>query len=193
MFLAEPVARIGRGKRVQAMSTSHTLYLFLAPPLPVREAVGRIRDLLGTVPRPVADDRLHMTVGAFGRFAETPHAGIEWVRRRLQGAALPSFRICLDTLVRTSGRALLMPGEPPAGFDRLQRALLERLGLHSASWRGIRPHVTIGYGGSPAATQAVDPIGWTADRLLLVESLVGEQRHIVHEGWTLTAEAKRAA
>lgn len=175
------------------MAAQHGLYLFLVPPPPVREAIAWQRDLPGVVRRPVLDDRLHMTVGAFGSFAETPYAGIEWVRERLSAAALPSFRLCLDMLIRPAGRTLLMPSEPPAGFDRLQQALTMQLGIHRSSWRDIRPHVTLGYGGKRAETSAIDPIGWTADDLRLVESLVGEGRHIVHASWTLDAEARLAA
>jgi 2'-5' RNA ligase len=175
------------------MASVHALYLFLSPPPPVCEAIARHRDLPGMARKPIPDDRLHMTVGGFGSFDETPQAGIEWVRERLSAVTLPSFRLYLDTLIRPAGRALLIPSEAPAGFGRLQQALTAQLGIHRTSWRDIRPHVTLGYGGSRARTEAIDPIGWTADDLRLVESIVGEGRHIVHAAWTLDAQARLAA
>lgn len=175
------------------MASVHALYLFLSPPPPVCEAIARHRDLPGMARKPIPDDRLHMTVGGFGSFDETPQAGIEWVKSRLSAVTLPSFRLCLDMLIRPAGRALLMPSEPPAGLGRLQRALTVQFGIHPSSWRDIRAHVTLGYGGPPARTSAIDPIGWTADDLRLVESLAGEGRHIVHATWTLDAQARLAA
>jgi 2'-5' RNA ligase len=175
------------------MPASHTLYLFLALPAHVREAAARCRDLPGLVADRMPDDRLHMTLGRFGSFAETPRAGIDWVEKRLSGAALPALRMYLDTLVSGRRSALLLPGEPPEAFGALQHAVLKRLGDDPGSWRRIRPHVTLGYGGPDAPTRAIDPIGWTADRLLLVESLVGEGRHVVHASWRLTIGARLAA
>lgn len=175
------------------MPAAHDLYLFLALPAHVREAAARYRNLPHLVRSPVIDDRLHMTVGCFGRFAETPHAGIEWIAARLSEIVLPALRMYLDTLVRGRGSALLLPSEPPEAFGRLQHILLTRFGANPASWRGIRPHVTLGYGGSPGAVDSVDPIGWTADQLLLVESQVGEGRHVVHAIWPLSIETNPAA
>lgn len=174
------------------MPISHALYLFIALPDPVRAAAAWHRDQPGMVETPVADHRLHMTVGGFGKFDDTPHAGIAWVRARLSRAPLPVFRMYLDVLVRRD-RALLLPGEAPAGFARLQRDLAGRLGIDPAWWSRIKPHVTLGYGGSPDTTRAIDPIGWTAERLLLVESLVGESRHVIHASWPLVADARLAA
>lgn len=175
------------------MPAVHDLYLFLALPVHVREAAADYRDLPDMVRSPVIDDRLHMTVGRIGRFAATPLAGIEWIGARLSDAVLPALRLYLDTLVQGRKSALLLPSEPPEAFNRLQHTLLTRLGADPASWRAIRPHVTLGYGGFSGATRPIDPIGWTADRLLLVESLAGEGRHVVHASWPLAVKSKRAA
>lgn len=171
-----------------AITLRHHLYLFLPPPRPVREAIARHRDVPGVVRRQVLDDMLHITIGAFGGFARTPHAGIEWLIHRL-GRGLPSApRQCFDTLVRAPGRALLAPSEALEGFDRLQAWLADRVGVDSAAWtRHIRPHVTLGYGGAPAPSVTIEPISWTADRLLLVESLVGLGKHVIHAEWPLAA------
>jgi 2'-5' RNA ligase len=46
------------------------------------------------------------------------------------------------------------------------------------------PHVTINYRGDRLGSRKIDPIGWTVEEILLVESVVGQTRHIVHGCWT---------
>lgn len=171
-----------------ATALRHHLYLFLPPPQPVREAIARHRDLPGVVRRQVLDDMLHTTIGTFGSFTSTPHAGIAWLIERLARGLPPAPRQCFDTLVRAPGRALLAPSESLPGFDRLQAWLADRVGVDPAVWmRHIRPHITLGYGGPPAPTIGIEAISYAADRLLLVESVVGQRRHIVHAQWPLAA------
>lgn len=170
-----------------ATALMHHRYLFLPPPQPVREAITRHRDLPGVVRRQVLDDMLHSTIGTFG-VSPAPHAGIAWLIDRLGRGLPPAPRQCFDTLVRSPGRALLAPSEALPGFDRLQAWLADRVGADPAmSTRDIRPHITLGYGGPPAPTIEIEPISYAADRLLLVESVVGERKHIVHAQWPLAA------
>jgi len=172
-----------------AIALRHHLYLFLPPPQPVREAIAMHRDRPDVVRRRVLDEMLHTTIGAFGGFARSPHDGIAWLIHKMGRSGLPPApRQCFDTLVRAPGHALLAPSEPLPGFDRLQLWLADRLGIDPAKWkRHIRPHVTLGYDGPSAPTVAIDPISWTADRLLLVESLVGLGKHLIHAEWPLAA------
>lgn len=172
-----------------AIALQHHLYLFLSPPQPVRELIALHRDRPGVVRRQVMDEMFHTTIGAFGGFARSPVDAIVWLIHKLgRYGPPPAPRQCFDTLVRAPGHALLVPSEPLPGFDRLQFWLADRLGIDPAVWkRHIRPHVTLGYDGPAAPTIAIDPISWTADRLLLVESLVGRSQHIIHAEWQLAA------
>lgn len=172
-----------------ATALRHHIYLFLQPPYPVREAIALHRDRPGVVRRQVMDEMLHTTIAAFGGFPRSPVDIIAWLIHRLARTRLPPApRQCFDQLVRAPGHALLVPSEPLPGFDRLQFWLADRLGINPAVWRRhIRPHVTLGYEGPAAPTIAIDPISWTADRLLLVESLVGLNTHKIHAEWRLAA------
>ena len=50
------------------------------------------------------------------------------------------------------------------------------------------PHVTINYHGDRLNAQKIDPIGWTVDEILLMESVVGKTTHIEHGRWALRRE-----
>ena len=51
------------------------------------------------------------------------------------------------------------------------------------------PHVTINYRGDRLGSRKMDPIGWTVDEILLVESVVGQTRHILHGRCPLRSHA----
>ncbi|MFD1610290.1 2'-5' RNA ligase family protein [Sphingomonas tabacisoli] len=47
------------------------------------------------------------------------------------------------------------------------------------------PHLTINYGGDRLRAEKIAPIGWTVEEILLVESVVGQTRHVEHGCWKL--------
>lgn len=51
------------------------------------------------------------------------------------------------------------------------------------------PHVTINYRGDGLGARKMEPIGWTVREVFLVESVVGQTRHVVHGRWPLRSEA----
>lgn len=169
------------------------LYLFLAPPTDARLEMERALASYGVDAKAMPSSRLHMTVAKLGSF-DAPRDAIDWVSARLARMPLDSCRICFDRMVQAPGRVLLQPSRPLPGFDALQVRLAERMGEKPALWRRMfRPHVTLGYGNAAGPTLEIDPISWTADRLLLVESLYGEGVHIVHDSWPLARIEAMAA
>ncbi|MDB5472560.1 MAG: 2-5 ligase [Caulobacter sp.] len=43
----------------------------------------------------------------------------------------------------------------------------------------VLPHITVAYSPDRIARQAIDPIGWRVDEVVLVRSFVGQTRHVV--------------
>lgn len=78
-------------------------------------------------------------------------------RTRLRGAA--EFQQQLVQFLRTSG--FLLVGTPP------------------------KPHVTINYRRDGKGNEAIPPIGWCVDELLLIESLGGKSTHLPRGRWQL--------
>lgn len=49
------------------------------------------------------------------------------------------------------------------------------------------PHLTINYRGDGQGARKITPIGWTVTEILLVESVLGQTRHVEHGCWALTS------
>lgn len=170
--------------------TRHNLYLMHYPPPGVIGEIAALRDVPGVMRRPVADCRLHLTIGAAGSFDATSQALTAAIVEHLSGWAVPTCRLVLDTLVATPERALLSASEPLRGFALTQTELayllagaLAPFGIDTAQWmRRMKPHVTLGYDGLWAGARPILPISWTMDRVCLVESRHG-RGHIVRQSW----------
>jgi 2'-5' RNA ligase len=49
------------------------------------------------------------------------------------------------------------------------------------------PHLTINYRDDRQGPRKIEPIGWTVDEILLIESVVGKTTHVEHGRWPLAA------
>lgn len=56
----------------------------------------------------------------------------------------------------------------------------------------LAPHVTFAYRPDGLGSEAIIPIVWPVDEILLVESLVGKPRHVVHGRWRLLSNQRCA-
>ena len=50
--------------------------------------------------------------------------------------------------------------------------------------------MTVAYRNGSSSTQPIDPVGWTVDELVLIDSHVGRSRHVVLGRWKLRARAE---
>ena len=102
--------------------------------------------------------------------------------------ALAPFRFVVDRLVGGTHWALLVPSEPVRGIEAFQQRLSVALmigGLRPRSGWRFHPHITLRHGAQPGLDRPIDPISWTVEDLLLVDSVVGKGRHDVLARWTL--------
>jgi RNA 2',3'-cyclic 3'-phosphodiesterase len=163
-------------------------FLALRPPRAIAAEMGFWRDSFLFGGRKVADDRLHMTLFMLGDFERAPGRLLVRVGAALSGASLPGCRIVLDRLTGGHGSALLAPGEPLPGLGKMQARLAETLArsdVQAAPWWRFSQHVTLLYDHSYAGECPIDPIGWTAAELLLIESRVGRGEHVRLDAWPL--------
>ncbi|MEQ1713197.1 MAG: hypothetical protein ABL908_17590, partial [Hyphomicrobium sp.] len=87
-------------------------------------------------------------------------------------------------------RALVLTGDGDgvAGFMRLQEVLnhtLMKAGLRLPRQTGSSPHLTVMYDENRTVDFAIQPIVWTVSRFVLVDSLVGQSRHVHLGQWFL--------
>jgi RNA 2',3'-cyclic 3'-phosphodiesterase len=166
----------------------HRVFFALWPDDATRAAISRAtRDAVrASAGRPIAKDRLHLTVAFLG---ELSGAGLG-VARQVPPISVGGFELTLDALgVWPESKILwLAPSEPPAALGELEAqlwdALVER-GFRGEE-RTYRPHITLARR-SRATEAAVEPVRWSVRDLALVESF--PDRRNVHyevlERWAL--------
>lgn len=141
-----------------------------------RELAGRI----GPTARPLAPERLHLTLAYLGRFPSIPQNVLDATSRAassLMGQAPLAIRLDRITSFRTRGpKPVVLTGDDagmPAlvGFQRQLARALARYGL--APDRRFKPHVTLLRDPQGAPPGEVAPVAWTAHEMHLLHSPAG--------------------
>lgn len=168
------------------MRPRNPLYLMAKPP---PEVAAQIAALPRNDPKRTPD-LLHVTLLLLFDL----HARPEWlppVIAALEAFEGQSFPLLFDRIEERKAVTLRsrMPLAEARGFQaRLVRHLVEcRAPLMLGTTP--EPHVTINYRGDRLGSRKIDPIGWTVEEMLLVESVVGQTRHVVHGRWPLLSDA----
>jgi 2'-5' RNA ligase len=159
----------------------HRVFFALWPDDAARAAISRATRAAVSLSggRPIAKERLHMTVAFLG---ELTAAGLD-VARAVPPIAVGAFDLRLDAVgVWPESKALwLAPTAPPAALmeleARLSAALVER-GFRAED-RVYRPHVTLARRARPVMA-AVEPVVFRVAELALVESFP-EGRNVHYE------------
>lgn len=138
--------------------------------------------------RPVDPDRLHLTLFHLGDFVDQiPPSLIPATQAACAGMAAQAFDVSFDRIVGTRKHALLWPSDELAALRAFRADL--GAGLAAAGVRltkpAFSPHVTLSYDPCDAPETAIDPIGWRVREFHLVESLLGQHRHIRLGSWRL--------
>lgn len=171
------------------------LMFLLYPDPPTAERIAaearRLREALNLRGQPLLTDRFHVTLHHLGDYVGLP---ADVVRKgEAAGAALAaaSFEVTFDRAVSFANR----PGNNPftlQGGEGVQAlvAFQQRLALEMAKVglkpdKAFLPHVTLLYDGQIVPAQPVSPVPWTVDRFVLVQSKLGQTRHIVLRTWAL--------
>ena len=166
----------------------HRPLFLVRPPPDVAALLGRVRDAAGPVGKPVPDDRLHITIVAFHDYPDFPDEIVERARSIAAAARPVPFRVVFDRLIAGAHSALLVPSEPVRGIEAFQQRLSVALiggGLNVRSGWRFHPHITLRHGAQPGLDRPIDPISWTVEDLVLVDSVVGTGRHDVLARWSL--------
>jgi 2'-5' RNA ligase len=166
----------------------HRVFFALWPDDAVRAAISRATRAAVQAGggRPIAKDRLHLTVVFLG---ELTSAGLD-VARQVPPIAVGGFELVLDAVgVWPESKILwLAPSAPPAALGELETRLWHALvegGFH-AEHRTYRPHVTLARRSRPVDA-VTDAVRWPVTELALVESFPeGRSVHYeVLEQWPL--------
>lgn len=173
-------------------ATMDTLFFAIRPPASLASEIarlaGRSKELFGLKGAAMPAERLHVTLSYVGLHAPDLVALAE---RALTGFAARPVEVTFDRMASFKGKPgnhpLVLQGGPAlTGLRFLQRQLaleLKRVGLASAAKASFSPHVTLLYDRVVVPETPVDPFTWTVRELVLVQSVVGQGRHIDLKAW----------
>lgn len=166
------------------MRARNPLYVMAKPPPDVTARIAAL-------PRndPVrGPELLHVTLL---KLFDLHHAPPEWLPAVI--AALDTFRgaafpLAFDRI--ENRKAVTLRSRAPLPEARAFQAALVRhlLERRAPLMLGTtpEPHLTINYRDDRQGSRKIEPIGWTVEEILLVESVVGKTTHVVHGRWPLT-------
>jgi 2'-5' RNA ligase len=138
-------------------------------------------------------ERLHVSVFAVGGFSGTcPPAVINAAKAIADNVSMAPFTVAFDRVASFAGgngrQALVLTGgEGVAGLVRFQQTLslaMKKAGLGLRQRDRVTPHVTMMYA-NHMCDFPIEPISWTVDEFVLVDSLWGQSRHVQLGRWPL--------
>jgi len=173
------------------------LFFAILPDADTAERIGdlaqRLRGEHELKGRPVATDRLHVTLHFLGDYSGLPTDIVANACEAAAGLAQQAFYVAFDHVVSFSStprnRPLVLRGGE--GLDALilfQRDLVLALGTVMQGRRSsasLTPHVTLLYDDKSVAEQKVELIGWNAREFVLIHSVIGEGRYRPIGRWEL--------
>jgi 2'-5' RNA ligase len=154
---------------------------------------GRLGERFGLLGRPIARERLHLSLFHLGDHHTAPRDVV--VRARAAAGAAPRwpFSVALDWAGSFASRADEAPfvlgarRRPPSlvGFQQALGDAMRTCGLGRYVGHGFTPHMTLLYDRRRVEAVDIPAISWIASELLLIHSFLGESRYEVVERWPL--------
>jgi RNA 2',3'-cyclic 3'-phosphodiesterase len=139
--------------------------------------------------RPVDADRLHVTLHHLGDFGDqvppslVPNASMAAATVKMQ-----PFNVTFDRAGGTTGPFLLRASDGSAAlmeFQKILRTALVKAGVRDQVKTAFSPHVTLSYDFSNVPKQQVEPITWTVNQFVLIDSLLGKHQHVKRGSWPI--------
>jgi RNA 2',3'-cyclic 3'-phosphodiesterase len=188
-----------------AQPPTDRLFFALQPDAATAERISALarglRGAHGLKGKPLAKPRLHITLSFLGDFIGLPEALLAAAREAATRVRQAPIALHFDRVGSFTGqprrRPLVLRGDAGLqGVVALHDALTSALhgqGVRLADTRRFTPHLTLLYDARLLAEQRLDPIGWTANEFVLVDSHIGQSRHEVLGRFPLSAPAARPA
>ncbi|MGQ0672675.1 MAG: 2'-5' RNA ligase family protein [Hyphomicrobium sp.] len=179
-------------------ATLHNVFFAFVPDAAMAAcAVGLARDArryLGLTATPIPPERLHVTLLSVGVFSGAcPPSAIDAAMRAADTVSMAPFKIEFDRIASFSGghgkRALVLTGgDGLDGLVTLRKALskaMTKVGSRLQPQSGSSPHLTMMYDDRVCDSFPIEPLSWTVSGFALVDSLVGQSRHMHLGQWSL--------
>jgi 2'-5' RNA ligase len=166
----------------------HRMFFAIRPPLPLARQITGPASWFENDLEKLRPEHLHATIDIL-EDRERVSAALERDLKAIGDAveAAP-FEMYFDTVVGNDRSIALRPRRKNTSFSTLYQRIAvarEAAGLPARAGYRSSAHMTLGYRNGAPFTQAIAPIGWTADAFVLVHSHVGRTRHDVIGRWLL--------
>jgi len=174
--------------------TQHNVFFAARPDSKAVESAVRVRQSLllqhrRFAAKSIPSERLHVSL--LGGFVDPlPPAIMSAAMTAAGTVSMPPFKVMFNRISSFNGGsgqlALVLTGdEGIVGFRKLQEALslaLARAGLSRRRKTLPTPHMTIAYS-DRSCELSIEPICWTVNEFVLIDSLVGQSRHLLLGRW----------
>lgn len=151
-----------------------------------------LRDAHGLKGRQIALGNLHVTLHFFGDFPQLPREFVAALDSAVSAIAMPPFEIALDRAASFRGGKksplVLLGGDGVEALREFRETLgiaMQNAGLGRWIVQRFTPHMTLFYADPRIEEQRIEPVRWTADAFVLVDSLIGQTRHVPIRRWAL--------
>lgn len=175
------------------IAAEHRFFFALLPPIRLARQLANAADWLGKAGRPVAADRLHITLLIPpDQFARAPEL-IDRLRAVGENVATAPVDIMLDYVSGGSRSVALRPQHRIASLAALRQEIARLCASHGIAERPdytFHPHVTLGYRDGRPFGERVPPVAWTAPEFVLIHSHLGRTKHSLLGRWPLTGPAE---
>lgn len=161
----------------------------------IAETAQALKRRLGLKGRLIEAERLHITLHHVGDHPGFPPGLVQQAQQAGAALRIAPFEVVFERAESFAGRPRNRPfvlrGDAHlAAVTACQQALgvqMAKAGL--GRWIDARftPHVTLAYDDQLVPPQALEPLGWRVDELVLVHSLLGRHQHVVLGRWPLNA------
>jgi RNA 2',3'-cyclic 3'-phosphodiesterase len=152
----------------------------------------RLRAQHGLKGRPRRKDLFHFTLLDLSDCIGPPERVIALASEAAATISMPSFTVALDHVVpfgrSRKGPLVLGGGDGVAALVMLHQVLADAMtkaGLR-VKVKSYTPHLTLLYDRGDVARQPVETISWTVRDFVLVQSLIGQSKHVPLARWPLT-------
>lgn len=167
----------------------HRFFFALRLPIQLARQIANAAHWFGGTGRPVAAERLHVTLFILPDQFEQSSLLIAQLRAIGAAVAAAPVEMLLD-YVSAGGRSIaLRPQHRIAGLAALRQDLVSRCyaaGIAERPDYAFSPHVTLGYRDGRPFGERVPPIAWTAAEFVLIHSHLGRTKHTELGRWALT-------
>ncbi|MGY4828874.1 RNA 2',3'-cyclic phosphodiesterase [Sphaerotilaceae bacterium SBD11-9] len=153
----------------------------------------RLKAELGLKGRPLATDRFHVTLHFFGDHVGLPDGLVTALQQAAGRVVAPPFKLAFDRASSFAGRPRKRPfvlrgDEGLASLMAFQQSLgeaMKSVGLARLVDTRFTPHVTLLYDARLVPDIEIEPVEWVANEFVLVDSLLGQTRHVPLARWPL--------